>query len=87
MYGPPVVGEHVEDTQYNDKEGRGPFGLEANSNHDARGQSNNRDKDTHDTPFTLDHETQEQEDEQYTARKEEAAIFKIEWLDAQPRNH
>ena len=60
---PPVVDEHVEDGEHNDKECRRPLGLEADSNHYARDQTNDRNEDTSDAPLALDHETQEEENE------------------------
>lgn len=71
MYTPPIVGEDVEDTQYDDQEGGRPLGFEADSNHDARGKTEQRDKYTTYAPFALKNESNEQEYEQDASGKEE----------------
>lgn len=60
---PPVVGKHIEDTEDDHEECGGPLGLEANSYHHAGSKANNGHENTHDAPFTLDHEAQEEENE------------------------
>ena len=69
---PPVVDEHVEDTQNDDKERRRPLGLETNRNHRAGGKTNKRDQRTPNAPFASERETDEQEDEEDTACQQEA---------------
>ena len=72
MHGPPVVGKYIEDTQDNDEECSWPLGLEADGNHDASGETNDRDKDTDDVPFALKNEAKEEENEKNTTGKKEA---------------
>lgn len=72
MYAPPVVGKDVEDTQDDDQERSRPLGFEANSDHDASGKTEKRDKDTTYAPLALEDEANEQEYEQDTAGEEEA---------------
>jgi hypothetical protein len=60
---PPVVGEHVEDAEDDDKERGGPFGLETDGDHDASSEPKNGDKETCDAPLSLENESEEQEDE------------------------
>jgi hypothetical protein len=69
MYAPPIVGEDIEDAEDDDKEGSGPLGLETNGNHDAGNEPNNGDEHTRDAPFTLDDETQEEENQEDTTGK------------------
>jgi len=69
--GPPVVGEHVEDTQDDDEEYRRPFGLKADSYHDAGRETKNGDEYTSNAPSSLKNKTEEQEDEKDATGKEE----------------
>jgi hypothetical protein len=69
---PEVVDEDVEDTQYDDKEHAGPLCLETNCNHSACTNSNERYKGTRNAPLATESEANEQEDQQDTAREEEA---------------
>jgi hypothetical protein len=65
---PPIVDENIEYTQDENEERRGPLGLEANSNHRAGGETNQRDKRTSNAPLATECETNEKEDKQDTAR-------------------
>ena len=49
-HAPPVVGEDVEDGEDEDEEGRGPLRLEADCDHDARGEPDDGDEDACDAP-------------------------------------
>jgi len=71
MYAPPIVGEDIEDTQHDDQEGSGPLGFEADSNHDACGKTEKRDKYTTYAPCALKNEANEQEYEQDAPSEEE----------------
>ena len=73
MYRPEVVRDDVEDAEDKDKEDGGPFGLEADSHHDAGCETNNRDEDASDAPFSLDDKSKEEEDKENTASEEETA--------------
>jgi len=66
---PPVVREDVEDAKNKDKESGWPLGLEANSNHATGSKTEDRYNDTHDRPFALEDETQEEEDQQNASSK------------------
>lgn len=70
---PPVIGEYIEDTEYDDEEDGWPFGFKANSNHDACGETEERNKHSCDAPCALKDETEEKENEENTTGKEEAA--------------
>jgi hypothetical protein len=72
MNAPPVVGKYVEHAQDEDEESGRPFGLEADGNHTARTQPNDRHEYPPDAPLSLDDESQKEEDEQDTTGKEEA---------------
>ena len=72
MHSPEVVDDDIEDAENQHEEGCRPLGLEADSNHYARDQTNDRNENTSDAPFPLDHETQEEENKQYSACKQEA---------------
>ena len=69
---PPVVDEHVEGTESNDKECRGPLRLETDSDHDAGRETNDRDEQPGDAPLSTEDETDEQENEQDASREQEA---------------
>ena len=75
MHAPPVVGEHVEDAEHQDEECGRPFSLEADSDHDACGETDDGDEDTTQVPFTLDNEAEEEEDEEHTAGKKETVLY------------
>lgn len=64
VHAPPVVDEHVENTQGQDEESGGPFGLEANGNHATCCQTNHGNERTGPTPFSPDHESDEKEDQE-----------------------
>ena len=70
---PPVVGKDVEDAERDNEEDSGPFGFEADGDHDTGGKPENRSKNACDSPFTLNNEPKEQEDEQNATSEEEAA--------------
>ena len=72
-HAPPVVGEDVEDGEDEDEEGRGPLRLEADGDHCARREADERDEDTDEAPFALEDEADEEEDQEDAAREEEAA--------------
>jgi len=72
MYAPPVVGEHVEHAQEEDEESSRPLRFEADSNHTARSQTNDRHKHSSNAPLSLNHESQKEEDEQDPTGKKEA---------------
>jgi hypothetical protein len=69
---PEVVGKRIEDAEDDDQEGCGPPGLEADCNHGAGGETEDGDEQPGDTPLSLDDETDEEEDEEYTTGEEEA---------------
>lgn len=74
VHRPEVVRDDVEDAEDKDEEGGGPLGLEADGNHDARDEADDRDEHAPDAPFSLDDEAQEEEDQENAACEEEAAI-------------
>jgi hypothetical protein len=59
VYTPPVVCSHIEDTECNNEDGRGPFGFETNSNHNARDQSKQRKEGATDAPLALKDKSKE----------------------------
>lgn len=59
VYTPPVVYSHIEDTECNDEDGSGPLGLEANGNHDARDQTEQREDCAADAPLALNDKAKE----------------------------
>lgn len=69
---PPVVDDYVEHAQEDDEEARRPLGLEPNSNHSACSQPKYRDKCTRNRPLSIEHKSDEKEDEEHTARELEA---------------
>lgn len=69
---PPVVGKAVENAEHNNEEGGGPFGFETDCNHDASTQTKDRHEETGYCPFSLDDETEEEEDEKHATGQEEA---------------
>lgn len=71
VYTPPVVDEHVEDTEGDYKEGRRPLRFETNSHHDASCKPNQRNKEAGEGPLTLNHESKEEENKEDTARQKE----------------
>jgi hypothetical protein len=73
VHAPPVVGKDVEHAEDQDEERRAPFRLEAHSNHAACRQPDNRHEEPHERPLSLDDEAEEQEDQEDTTGKEEAA--------------
>ncbi len=77
---PPVIDEDVENAERDDQEGCGPLGLEADCNHGARREADDRHEDTGDAPLSTEDEADEQEDEEYTSRKQEAVKYKVTWL-------
>lgn len=77
MHRPPVVGENIEGAEDENQECSRPFGLEANRDHSTCAQTDDRDKQTCNAPFALDNESQEQEDEQDTASKQEAVASRV----------
>ena len=64
VHAPPVVDEHVEDTQGQDEENGRPFGLEANGDHTACCETDDGNEGTRPAPFSPDHETDEKEDQE-----------------------
>lgn len=72
MYGPPVIGKHVEHAENEDQERSGPFSFEANGNHGTCGETDDRNEDASDGPGALDDESEEKEDKQNTSGEEEA---------------
>lgn len=71
VYAPEVVDEDVEDAEGDHEEGGGPFGLEADSDHNAGGKTNKGDEETGDAPLSSDHEPEEEEDEQDASSEQE----------------
>jgi hypothetical protein len=69
----PVVDEDVEHAQEGNEEASAPFSLESNSNHDTRSQSNDRDDHSCERPFSLEDESDKEEDEEDSAGQLEAA--------------
>lgn len=72
VHAPPVIDKNIEDTQGNDQEGSGPFGLEPDGHHSARGKTDQGHDDASDAPFALNHIPKKQEYKQDTSGKEEA---------------
>jgi hypothetical protein len=72
VHAPPVVGKHVEYAQDKYEECSRPFGLETDGDHNASGETENGNENTNDTPLSLEDESEEKEDKQYTASKKEA---------------
>ena len=72
MDAPPVVREHVEDTQNDNKECGGPLCLEANGYHGASGETEDGYEESSNAPTPLEDESEEKEDEEDTTSKEEA---------------
>jgi len=70
-YTPPVVGESIENTENDNEEGCGPFGFETDGHHGAGGKSEDGDEQPGNGPFTLNDESEEEEDEKDTTRQEE----------------
>jgi len=71
MHTPPIVGEHIKYAQHEDQKGSGPFGFEANSNHNASTKSKDGNEYATDTPFTLKDKAKEQEDKENAASQKE----------------
>ena len=71
MHVPPVVCKYIEDAQYNDEESRGPLRLEPDGDHDTSSKTNNGYKHASDTPFTLEDEAKEKENQKNASCKEE----------------
>ena len=71
---PPVVGKYVENAEDNYEERRGPFRLEADSNHNAGRETKYGHKDTGNAPVPLENETDEKENEENTTSKQEASV-------------
>lgn len=59
LYTPPVIREHVEDAQDEDKEACRPLRLESNSHHDTSDEAYERYHKSCKAPLTLEHETDE----------------------------
>jgi len=74
---PPVVGEHIEDAQNDNEEDSRPFGFETNSDHAAGGETKERNEHPCNAPCTLDDESEEQEDQEDTAGKQEVFLAVI----------
>jgi len=71
VHAPPVVNEHVEDTQNHHEEDGGPLGFEADGDHPAGSETEKGDNHSCDAPCALDAESEEQEDEEDTASEQE----------------
>jgi len=69
---PPVIYSDVENTESEDEECCGPFGLEANGNHNTCNKAEQRQERASDTPFSLEDKAEEKEDEEDTASEKEA---------------
>ena len=81
VYRPEVVRDDIEYAEDEDEECRGPLGLEADSDHDARCESDDGDEHPSDAPLSLDNEAQEKEDEQdATGEKETKNVDRSQWL-------
>lgn len=61
MYAPPIIDEDIEGRKDDDKERGGPLGLEADSDHAASAEADQRHYDTNEIPFSLEHDTKEEE--------------------------
>ena len=72
MDAPPVVGKHVEHAQDQDEESSRPFSLEADGDHPACTQTDDRHEHSSKAPLSLDDESQKEEDEQDATGEEEA---------------
>ena len=72
--GPEIVCDDVEYAKNENQEGCRPLGLEADGNHDAGYESDDGYEDASNGPLALDDESEEEEDEKYTACKEEALL-------------
>lgn len=69
---PPVVNEHIEHAQEDNQEARRPLGLETDSNHRARSETEHGHERTRNGPLAVEHESNEQENEEHAASKLEA---------------
>lgn len=74
MNTPPVVCKYIEDAKNENKECCRPFGFKSNGNHYASSEANNWNKNTHNSPFSLNNEAKEKENKKHTTRKEETRI-------------
>lgn len=72
---PPVVDEHIEDTEEGDKETGAPLCLEPNGDHDASTETDDRDEDSSERPASLEDESDEEEDEEDSAGELEAGLL------------
>jgi len=68
MYAPPVICKHVEDTENDNEEDSGPLGFEADGYHTASSKTKKRNEHPGDTPFSLEDESKEQENENAPSR-------------------
>lgn len=73
MDAPPVVGEHIEHAQDEDEESGRPLRLEPNGDHTTCSQPDDRHERSADAPLSLNHKSQEEEDEQDAAGKKETS--------------
>ena len=72
---PPVVDEHIEDTEEGDEETGAPLCLEPNGDHDASTETDDRDEDSSERPASLEDESDEEEDEEDSAGELEAGLL------------
>jgi len=77
MNAPPIVDEHVERAQDQDKESGRPLGLEPYRNHTARPQAYDRHQHSPDPPLSLNDEPQKEEDEQDATGEKEVFLSVI----------
>jgi len=75
VHTPPVVREHIKHAQYKNEESRRPLSLEANRHHPTGGESNDRYEYPSESPFTLNYEAQEKEDEKHATCKKETGLM------------
>ena len=62
MDGPPIIHQHIEEREENNKETSRPLGLETDCNHNARGKTDEGEDYTCKVPFSLKSYSNEQED-------------------------
>ena len=72
VQGPVCVGEEVEDAKQGDEEHGAPLSLEANDDHDASAEADDRNENSGKRPFALHDEADKEEDEQHAAGELEA---------------
>jgi hypothetical protein len=85
MNSPPIIGEDVENAQHHNQECGRPLGLEADGNHNTSSKTNEGDEDPDKAPFSLENESKEEENKEYSTCKKEAnlrlVLANLTWWD------